>query len=200
MFIFSVGTVPLMLTFSMTAIFLPRRFIPIMVKASAILVMFLGVVTFGRAAALAGVAIPSLSSVQALSTEPVPSDVPAFQVEQDNGLEDSSIQLAADKKRPNDGSVEATLENGTQSVITIFGSNNYVPIVVKAGIPLKWTIRIAASDLNGCNATMVIPSWGIRKRLVPGDNIIEGTPGKTGTFAYSCWMGMIRSKITVAAN
>jgi plastocyanin domain-containing protein len=33
--------------------------------------------------------------------------------------------------------------------------------------------------------------------LEVGDNIIEFTPDKSGVIPYSCWMGMIRSQITV---
>ena len=44
---------------------------------------------------------------------------------------------------------------------------------------------------------LVIPEYGIQKGLAPGDNVIEFTPTETGTFPYSCWMGMIRSSITV---
>ncbi len=217
MFIFSVGTVPLMLTFSMAAIFLPRRFIPIMVKASAVIVMFLGVVTFGRAAALAGLVIPGLGSARQNRTELVRTELiqkelvqkelvqkeliqeepSAYRFEQTAGANALPVQLVVDKKPANGGPAEAKVENGTQSVLTVFGSNNFVPIIVKAGVPLKWTIRIAASDLNGCNNAIVIPGWGIKKKLVPGDNIIEFTPVKAGALGYSCWMGMIRSKITV---
>jgi len=32
---------------------------------------------------------------------------------------------------------------------------------------------------------------------VAGDNIIEFTPTETGTIPYSCWMGMIKSNITI---
>jgi len=202
MFIFSIGTVPLMLTFSMAAILLPRRFIPIMVKASAVLVMFLGVVTFGRAAALAGLVIPGVGSARQNRTELVQKELvqkerPAYRFDAVAEAELLPVQLVADKKPANSGPAEAKLANGTQAVLTVFGSNNFVPIVVKAGVPLKWTIRIAASDLNGCNNAIVIPGWGIKKKLVPGDNIIEFTPVKAGTLGYSCWMGMIRSKITV---
>ena len=31
----------------------------------------------------------------------------------------------------------------------------------------------------------------------PGENVIEFTPGETGTISYTCWMGMIRGTITV---
>ena len=33
--------------------------------------------------------------------------------------------------------------------------------------------------------------------LSEGENVIEFTPSKSGTFQYTCWMGMIRGNITV---
>jgi plastocyanin domain-containing protein len=43
----------------------------------------------------------------------------------------------------------------------------------------------------------VIPAYNIQKNLVPGDNIIEFLPTESGVVNFSCWMGMIRSTITV---
>ena len=94
--------------------------------------------------------------------------------------------------------VVAASVNGSedvQKINTTFSSGRYAPITVKEGIPVVWTINISEKDLNGCNNTMVIPTYGIEKKLVPGDNIIEFTPTDSGVIAYSCWMGMIRSSI-----
>jgi plastocyanin domain-containing protein len=44
---------------------------------------------------------------------------------------------------------------------------------------------------------MIIREYGIEHRFTPGENVIEFTPQRTGRFPYSCWMGMIRSSITV---
>ena len=65
------------------------------------------------------------------------------------------------------------------------------------GVPVKWIIQADESDINGCNNQMLIPKYNIEKKLVAGDNIIEFTPTETGTVPYSCWMGMIKSSITV---
>ena len=190
MLVFSAGTVPLMLVFSLTAAFLPRKFLPVMVRASAVLVVFLGVVTFGRAASLAGLALPSLQASGLSARSPVASrsarQLPVFQVA-------DRVPVKADR-------VTATIEGGIQSVVTEFKSSSYVPFTVQAGVPLRWTIRIKAEDLNGCNNPVVIPAYGIKKTLVAGDNLIEFTPLKEGTIAYSCWMGMIRSRITVVRD
>jgi hypothetical protein len=44
---------------------------------------------------------------------------------------------------------------------------------------------------------MIIPEYNLQVKFKPGDNVVEFTPQKTGRFPYSCWMGMIRSSITV---
>lgn len=91
----------------------------------------------------------------------------------------------------------AKVTGGVQEITTSFTDGYYVPISVKKGIPVKWTIKVKDSDLNGCNNPVTIPKYGVQKQLVPGDNVIEFTPREAGTIPYTCWMGMIRSTITV---
>jgi sulfite exporter TauE/SafE/copper chaperone CopZ len=91
----------------------------------------------------------------------------------------------------------ANISDNVQIVTTKLSSGSYEPITVQKGIPVKWIIKAEKKDMNGCNNEIVIPKFNIVKRLEIGDNIIEFTPTESGTFAYSCWMGMIRSKITV---
>lgn len=92
---------------------------------------------------------------------------------------------------------EAQIENGVQLITTQLSSGSYAPITVNAGVPVKWTIRAAEGTVNGCNGTLLIPEYGVEKKLEVGDNVIEFTPTKSGIIPYSCWMGMIRSQITV---
>ncbi|MEI6603193.1 MAG: sulfite exporter TauE/SafE family protein, partial [Clostridia bacterium] len=92
------------------------------------------------------------------------------------------------------------VEGNLQSVTTTLASGQYEPITVRKGVPVKWTVQAAAKDINGCNETMTVPEYGITKKLVPGDNIIEFTPTREGTIKYTCWMGMISSTITVLPN
>ncbi len=189
MFIFSIGTVPLMLLFGATAALLPRRFIPVMIKASAILVMFLGFLTFGRAAALAGIALPDLFSLSRASASGV------FSAAKESAA--VPAVLVADTVVAQDQPIRAAVSGGVQTVVTVIDANSYRPFIVAAGIPVKWIVRVKAADINGCNNTIIVPAYGIRKKLTAGDNLIEFTPGKEGVIAYSCWMGMIKSRITV---
>jgi len=91
----------------------------------------------------------------------------------------------------------ATVDQGVQTIITKLSPNSYEPITVQVGVPVKWTIQADANDINGCNNQVLIPEYNIEKKLVAGDNIIEFIPTETGTVPYSCWMGMIKSNITI---
>lgn len=44
---------------------------------------------------------------------------------------------------------------------------------------------------------MILGEYGIVHDFVPGENVIEFTPGEPGTVQYSCWMGMVYGKINV---
>ena len=55
----------------------------------------------------------------------------------------------------------------------------------------------STADISGCNSMLVISEYNLEKQLEPRDYIIEFTPAQSGVVLYSCWMGMIRSQITV---
>jgi len=162
MFLFSLGTVPLLLGFGAISSLLSAKFNRRMLKASGVLVMVLGFVMFSRGLTLFGVALPSVSSGSAV--------------------------------------VLAKATGGYQEVRTTVFTDQYQPFVVQAGIPVRWTITVAAKDLNNCNNPILIPQYGIRKQLLPGDNLVQFTPYKEGTFAYTCWMGMISSTFRVVRD
>ncbi len=78
--------------------------------------------------------------------------------------------------------------------VTAFG---YPEITVEAGKPVSINFQVTEADLNSCNNEIIIPDFGLNVKLMPGDNIVTFTPTQTGTFYFSCWMGMIQSKINV---
>ena len=96
--------------------------------------------------------------------------------------------------------VVASVKGNSQTVVTTLEPGRYTPIVVQKGIPVKWTIRADEDDLNGCNNPIVIPRYNLTKELKPGDNVIEFVPTEEGDIVYTCWMGMIRSSITVVED
>lgn len=91
----------------------------------------------------------------------------------------------------------ATVVDGVTVVNSTLSPFGYPAITVEAGKPVRWIINAPQGSINGCNNRMFIQEYGIEYQFQPGENIIEFTPQNTGTFRYSCWMGMIRSTITV---
>lgn len=166
MFLFSIGTVPLMLTFGALSSLLSRKFTHRVMTAGAVLVLIMGIFMFNNGVNLSGVSLPSVM---------------------DN--------VGANKD--SQGGNVALIEDGVQTITTTLASGRYQPITVQKGIPVRWTIKADQSNINGCNNSMIIREYGIRYDFQSGDNVIEFTPTRSGTFPYSCWMGMIRSRITV---
>lgn len=94
----------------------------------------------------------------------------------------------------------AHLAGDVQVVHTELDYGTYPAITVQAGIPVEWTLTVPEGKLNGCNSEIVIPAYHLRVKLSVGDNLISFTPESAGTIPYSCWMGMIRSTITVVED
>jgi sulfite exporter TauE/SafE len=167
MFLFSLGTVPLMLGLGAASGFLSSKFNARMIQVGGILVIVLGVAMLGRGAALSNLWPGNLIATA------------------------QSISASA---------VTATIEGDIQVVESQLTASGYPELVVQAGIPVRWNLQAEAAAINGCNATLVIPSYNIERTLVPGDNIIEFVPEASGVVPYSCWMGMIRSQINVVGD
>lgn len=159
MFAFSAGTVPLMFALGAISTVMSRKFTSLMLKISAVMVIFLGVVMAGRGFALGGTTV-------------TPVVVDGWQV--------------------------ARIENGVQILDTKLLSNEYPAIMIQKGIPVEWHIEADEENLNGCNNRINLYEYDqLNMPLGIGDNIFKFTPDQTGTFGYSCWMGMIGGQIKV---
>jgi sulfite exporter TauE/SafE len=160
-FIFSIGTVPLLFAFGAINTVINKKNSWIILKASALIVLVLGVVMIGRGMALYGI---------------------TFDVMSDSDHKTSGTAL---------------VDHGIQTVITKIKSDSYPEIIVQKGIPVKWILRVEEKNLNQCNNAIVISELNINKKLVVGDNLIKFKPAKEGNIIYTCWMGMIKSKIRI---
>ncbi len=165
MFLFSVGTFPLMFLFGALSSFMNKKFSGKLMKVSAVLVVVLGMFMFSNGISLSGFRFPT-------------------------------FPMASNQAQAGVGNV-AAIEDGVQVVTTGLDSGRYEPIIVQKGIPVKWVIQAEDGDINGCNNSIVVPKLGLKKDLAIGNNVIEFTAEESGVIPYSCWMGMIRSKITV---
>lgn len=169
MFCFSLGTVPLMLGFGTFISMLGKRFTRQILRVGGILVVVMGLSMMSQGNALAG-----FENVFTTGT-------------------DGQILNAA-KAGNTDIAVE---KDGTQYVSSTLQSGKYPDITVKAGEPVEWTIKASKEDINGCNYKAVLQDFGVEQVFEEGENVIEFTPTETGTYTYSCWMGMITGTVHV---
>ncbi len=99
--------------------------------------------------------------------------------------------------RTSDGFTRAVPDGNVQRVTTVNGEDVFPPIEVRRDVRVVWTIRVPASTLTDCNNKIELPVYHIEKPLRAGDNTVEFVPTQAGEFPYTCWMGMIKSRIRV---
>lgn len=168
MFIFALGTVPLMLTFGAISGFLSKGYTKKLLKFSGVLIIVLGVIMGNRGLALSGININPFGFMM-------------------KGSFSSNSSTNSSK---------AVIEDGVQIINMTANNNGYSPnaFYVQKGIPVKWVIN--GDSLNYCNNSIVANSLNIQQKLKSGENIIEFTPTDKD-INFSCWMGMIRGVIKV---
>jgi sulfite exporter TauE/SafE len=164
-FFFAIGTVPVMFIFGIINTFISNKYSYKILKVSAVLILFLGIVMVNRGLNLIGV-----------NTNPIAANV-----------ENDTLNRGA----------SAVLNQNVQNVTTEIQDDSYEPIIVQKGIPVRWTIKVKKEHLNECNNKIIVSKFKIEKKLEEGDNIIEFTPLESGEVVYTCWMGMIESKIII---
>jgi len=164
MFLFSLGTVPLMFGLGVLSTVLSKKFTKKVMTVGAVFVVVLGLSMFSQGWSLAGfIDLPFISGTS-----------------NNEGSESSVI-----------------VKDGVQVINSTLSPGSYPSITVQAGMPVKWVIDAPKGSINGCNYKLYINEYGIEHQFKSGENIIEFTPTKSGTFNYSCWMGMIRGTIAV---
>ncbi|MDR1549919.1 MAG: sulfite exporter TauE/SafE family protein [Hungatella sp.] len=171
MFLFSLGTVPLMFGLGALSSALGKKFTSKVMTVGAVLVVVLGMSMFSQGLSLSGVQAPDLFS---------------------SGGNNAYAAGGQEKKD------EIKIEDGVQIINSTLSPGRYPNINVQKGIPVKWIIDAPQGSINGCNNRMIIRDLGIEYSFKTGENVIEFTPEKTGKISYSCWMGMIRGSIYVS--
>jgi len=177
MFLFCAGTIPLMFALGAVSSALTgvkgRAFSRRVMQAGAVLVAALGLVMFSN-----GWSITNFTGNTA-SSSPAP---------------------ATTAKPASNSTPMPVIQNGEQIVNSTLQPSRYPAITVQQGIPVRWTIKAPPGSITGCNNRIIIREYGIQYAFEPGDNVIKFTPTKAGRFLYTCWMGMIKSTITVVAK
>jgi sulfite exporter TauE/SafE len=168
MFLFSMGTVPLMFGLGAASSIMSKKFTSKAMTVGAVLVVVLGLSML----------------TQGFSLSNISNNAPAA----------TSAETADSRPSAASGIV---IEDGYQIVKNTLSRRGYPIVTVQKGIPVRWIIEAPEGSITGCNNRLFIDEYGIEYSFKIGENIIEFLPDKAGIFQYSCWMGMIRSTITV---
>lgn len=178
MFLFGIGTVPLMLGMGLLLKFQGEKWQRWITRISAVLIFVLSIVTLNRGMLALGIQIKIPGSAGKESVISFSSDV--------------------DQTSENTGSAEASKEEDNCQIIEgELTYNSYGDYVVKKGIPVRLILHAEKQYLTGCNGELLIPDFDIDIKLKEGDNVIEFTPTEAGTYTITCWMYMITNTITV---
>jgi sulfite exporter TauE/SafE/copper chaperone CopZ len=170
MFIFSMGTVPLMFGLGALSTILSKKSTGNFMRVGSLLVIILGISMFSNGWNLSGFSLsafmPNIASTAGTNSATAVANA-------------------------------VSIENGIQMVKSTLTRSGYPNITIQKGTPVKWAIEAPQGTINGCNNRAIINEYGIQHKFTVGENIIEFTPTKAGKFTYTCWMGMIRGTITV---
>ncbi len=165
LFVFALGTLPVMLSFGFLTSFLSKKVTHKILKASGAIVIVLGLVMMNRGLVLTGTGLDTSSLLASISGE-----------DGGNSVTGGSI---------------VEIEDGYQIIrmdVTRYGwePNKFV---LKKGVPVKWII--SGKEITGCNNAIQAPKLGLKFDIKKGEQVIEFTPNEEGVIPWSCWMGMI---------
>ena len=97
-------------------------------------------------------------------------------------------------------SVVAAGGGGPQHVHIVV-DGGYTPSVVRveAGRPVR--LEFERRESSGCTEEVVVPDFGIRTFLPPHQiTAVQFTPGKPGTYEFTCGMGMVRGRVVAESG
>jgi len=171
LFVFALGTLPVMLSFGYITSFIGSKATHHILKFSGAIVIMLGIFMINNGVALTGAGFDigtTTGNDQQTTIYPAPSSQQLVDV----NTEFQEIRMEVSRA-------------------------GFVPnkFDLKKGVPVKWIIN--GKELTGCNNAIQVPSLGLEFDIMKGEQVIEFTPEKAGTIRWSCWMGMIRGSFIV---
>ena len=177
--VFALGTAPGLLSIGGLTSVVKGSFARQFFKFAGILVIFLAMFNISNGYTLVG-----LGQTQ------------ANKADAQNGVCTGDESACASGAKGNDAATNSNPAD-VQVINMAENASGYTPnsLTVKKGVPVKWVIT--ANDPYSCASGIVVPSLGIRKSLVAGENVIEFTPTEAGEIDFSCSMGMHTGKIIV---
>lgn len=178
LFVFALGTLPVMLGFGYFTSFISSKMTHKILKASGAIVIVLGLIMLNNGMVLTGAGY----DIKSLTTKFNPANT----ITNPTNPQTSTVS----QKLP-------LMNNGYQEIRMDVKADGYYPdtFVLKKGVPVRWIIN--GKELTGCNKGIQVPKLGLSFDIKPGEQTIEFTPTESGTIAWSCWMGMIPGQFIV---
>lgn len=168
LFIFGIGTLPLMFGFGFLASLVSHRLTHKILNASGLLVISLGLIMLNRGLAMTGTGYDFNTLLQRAEVSDSVPQASGSQAKQDEQV--IHMQVLASGYEPSH-------------------------FVLKRGVPVRWIIE--GKELTGCNRVILVPKLNLEIELKPGTQMIEFTPQEPGPIPWSCWMGMIHGRFEV---
>ena len=170
LFIFALGTLPVMLGFGYLTSIISKKATHKILKASGVIVIILGLIMINRGLSLTGTGYDYNSLTAGFGSF-------------------ANANPGSDGVAGTDGI--PIIKGGYQEIKMEVNRYGWSPdkFVLQKSVPVKWIIN--AKELNGCNNAIQVPKLGLNFDIKQGEQIIEFTPTETGTISWSCWMGMI---------
>ena len=169
LFIFGLGTLPVMIGFGFLTSVLSYKWTNKIFKASAMVIFVLGLYMLNNGLVLTGAGYDLRSTYLKVSGE-------------------TSI---SQKDLKNLQKYVAKMGNGFQVINMDVDRYGWATdkFILKKGVPVRWIIN--GKEINYCNNAISVPQLGLNFSIKPGKQVIQFTPEKEGLIPWSCWMGMI---------
>ena len=168
LFVFALGTLPVMLGFGFLTSFISNKVTHKILKASGAIVIILGLIMVNRGIALTG-----------------------------SGLDTNSLIASVSANSDEINGNIATLKGNHQEIRMEVNRDGWEPdkFVLQKGVPVRWIIN--GKEITGCNKAIQVPKLGLNFDIKQGEQVIEFTPEEEDTIPWSCWMGMIQGTFIV---
>ncbi|HEU4388928.1 MAG TPA: cupredoxin domain-containing protein [Blastocatellia bacterium] len=110
-----------------------------------------------------------------------------------------TVRVAGDKNYLVVDSIELVQgDSDVQSATVILTANGYEPASLNLKVNVAARITFVRKAEKTCGTELAVPEFDINRPLPLNQPVVvELTPRKTGEFAFTCGMGMLRGKLVV---
>ncbi|MFZ2456101.1 MAG: sulfite exporter TauE/SafE family protein [Candidatus Altiarchaeia archaeon] len=184
LFIFGLGTLPVLLGFGVLASVISGRFTQGIMRYAGVIVILLGLVMLNRGLILTGTGYDYKSVFGRSGASLEPGTITTT-----TQYNTQTTQNATVSSPPTTQTYQVIYMNVT--------ARGWQPdtFTLKKGVPVKWVID--GQQITGCNKAIQVPKLNLQFDIKKGRQTIEFTPTEAGTIPWSCWMGMIDGKFIV---